>query len=475
MKKLAILVLIYFVLTACQPAPPPEPQILTPTSASTQPIPTEPALSGSGPWILLAAEDGLWVMNQDGSALTHLTDKHVIVSSDLKTGLSPTEAKFAFITVQDTSTLQGMEVNIITLPDGEIKTVSSLAIPTDESIADLEMCDPKHEAARAIIIGNNIAWAPDGSRVAFVAPQGESADVYVYSLRDETLTRVSDEPGQAYDLHWHSDGKTIVYFSASCFGTGAGFNMEGAWAVNLETLKTEKIYEINPESWGENFVTWSRSGQESLFVTSFSGCPQRDLRLVNISTREVETIFEGCFEDVAVGPTGSLAVLTSADFSEQPGLYLYSEPDITGISPVYAALENGRRVRYVGSQFLVRTAGENGSELHSFTWDGSKGWYEGQGDFPSVSRDETTWVWNEGGTLYLKSKSMEAPVTLSAGDSSYPFWYEELAPSGEVHQRLLFLDAQNNLYMLSSPNYQPVLLAENLVPLSAPIEVHPKR
>lgn len=443
--------------------------------AANTPSPAPPAaleipLSDSGPWILFSAENGLWAMNEDGSALTQLTRERIVAPPELSAGISSQHSYFAYITASDASAYQDLKLNVIRLPGGEIKTVTALISDEMKPAPGANLCEPKFEAARAAARGD-LQWSPDGSKLAFVgALQGESADVYVYSLQDESVIRVSDEPGQAYDLHWSPSGKTIAYFSAECFGTGAGFNMEGAWAVDTNARKAEKIYEPSAESWGEKFVAWSRSGAESFFVSAFSGCPQRDLRLADISSKEVRTIFEGCFEDIAVGPTSSLAVLTSADFSEQPGLYIYGEPDIFGVPPVYAPIENGRKVRYAGSQFLVLSANSDGMEIHSFDWNGGAGWYRGKGDFPFIAPGEQTWAWNENGWFYLTGKEFGAPVKLSENVGVYALWNEDVTASGEIYQRLCFFSGINGdeLYLASAPDYLPKLISKNIKPLAAP-------
>ncbi|RJP53704.1 MAG: hypothetical protein C4583_04015 [Anaerolineaceae bacterium] len=437
-------------------------------------VPASLPLSPGGPWLLLSTENGLWAINEDGSGLTRITTERIIAPSDLSTGLSPENPYFAFITATDPVALRGLALNMLSLPDGKVKTITALTSPVTEPAANADVCDPNLEAARSVTIGNSIAWSPDGSKMAFPATlSSQTADVYVYSIFDGSIARVSDEPGQAYDLHWNRlpGSETIVYFSASCFGTGAGFNMEGAWMTRSSMVRAEQVYQPNSETWGEVFISWV-FGKESYFVASVSGCPYRDLRMVEPNTGEITPIFEGCFEDFAVGPTNSLAVLTSSDFSDQPGLYLFSEPNIPGIPPVYIPEANGREVRHIPPEIFISVTGQDNPGIRSLDWDGQPGWYQGRGDFPVVSRDGSAWVWNEGGVFYLKSKDMSAPVILLQGDALHPFWYETISPSGEIHQRLLFFDGQGNLYMISSPEFVPTLLASNLAPVSTPMEMY---
>lgn len=460
----------------------PESAPIIPTTAALPPSnPVQSAegktsLSQTGPWIVFAAENGLWAMNEDGSALTQVTTDKVIGPSDLRTGVSPQGAALAFITSSPASIPQDLTLHIVSLPDGKIKTITPLTSPEMQPDPNAELCDPKAEAGRAILIGNSLQWSPDGSQLAFVgALQGDSSDVYVYSLADESIARLSNEPGQAYDLHWHwlPESKTIAYFSATCFGSGAGFNMEGAYTVNAATAQTEKIYTPNPEGWGEKFITWSRSGAETFFVSTFSGCPQRDLRLVDIASRQTRLIFEGCFNDVVAGPTSALAVLASEDFTEQPGLYIYQEADIIGIPPVYVPVQNGRKAHFTDAQFFVMTFEPTGTGIYSFDLNGRPGWYQGKWSFPWIAPDEQAWAWNEKDTFLLRKKGEAAPVLLSPATVEYALWNEAITASGEIQQRLYFFGGQaaDELYLAAAPDYLPILLAKGLRPLAQPITI----
>lgn len=446
-----------------------------PVAEDTLPAPEITPLSPTGPRILLSTESGLWAMNTDGSGLVQLAAGRIVSPANLQEGLSPGNTHLAYITAEDQSGLRGLALNLLDLSRGTARVLTLLSSPENEQQAGADVCQPGHEALRAAAIGSSLQWSPDGSKLAFTGSmQSATADVYIYSLDDEQITRLSNEPGHAYDLHWLSNSDTITYFSASCFGTGAGFNMEGVWKIDASAAKAELLYRPNPESWGEEFIIWARSGKPAFFVASISGCPYRDLRLVDMETNNVTAILDGCFDDITVGPTSSLAVLVSGDFSEKPGLYLYTEPDIPGLAPVYIAEADGRQVRYIAPQVFISVF--NGSVLYfrSFDWNGTPGWYQGQGDFPVISKNGEAWAWNENGTFYLSGKEMQAPVILSGYQAGYPFWYED-AHGSDIYQRLLYFveEDEHAVYGVTGPGYQPELLGKNIHPLAAPLLVWP--
>jgi hypothetical protein len=459
-------------LTASLPTPSAAEKPLEATSVPSSVTPS--GMNAKGPWILLSTENGLRAMNEDGSGLTQLTQEVILAPSNLKAAISNSNPHVAYITTSDPVNLQGLSLNILTLPEGKVETITPLTSPENEPQPDHEMCDPKYEAARAVTIGNSVAWSPDGTQLAFIGSlQGDSADVYVYSLADKSITRLSEEPGQAYDLHGAPGGKNVVYFSATCFGTGVGFAMEGAWAVRPSDASVTKLYEPDAETWGESFINWEYSEVEGFHVASVSGCPYKNLRRIDIESKDVTPIYEGCFNDIATGPTDMFAVLASSDFSDQPGLYIYGESLITDIPPIYVPEPNGREVRLGGNYFLYSVFGDQGPEIHSVNlFDGQPGEYEGKGDFPVFSQGGDVWAWNDAGSFYLGGKDIREPITLSTSPASYPFWLETGNQQDGFHNRLFFFE-QSGLYMAVDPDYQPVLLWESTKPVSAPVLVWP--
>lgn len=66
----------------------------------------------------------------------------------------------------------------------------------------------------------NPAWAPDGKRIAFASnrhvasgDQADDYDIYTISPDGSGLTRLTDDPGAAFDPTYSPDGKRIVFTS----------------------------------------------------------------------------------------------------------------------------------------------------------------------------------------------------------------------------------------------------------------------
>jgi Tol biopolymer transport system component len=79
-----------------------------------------------------------------------------------------------------------------------------------------------------------LKWSPGGSLLAFVgALNGASFDVYTYDFLGGAITRLSDQPSNAYSLNWSPDGRYLVYEGFNFSGM-SGPNIAGIWAVKAD-------------------------------------------------------------------------------------------------------------------------------------------------------------------------------------------------------------------------------------------------
>jgi hypothetical protein len=245
--------------------------------------------------------------------------------------------------------------------------------------------------------------------------------------------------------------------------------MDGVWASNVETEDVISLYEPDQESYGEEFVANYWSAEDAVYVITRSGCPAKDLRLVDIQTQDVTMVHEGCFWDYAGYPPEIIAVLDGPDFSDEPGLYLYSAENFQLLN--YAAFENGRELGRYENMFLVKTfeSNQNLPEISSVNIeDGSAGWYQGQGDFPHNRPGfAASYAWLEGEYFYFLPEDAVQPILLSDQGASFPFWVEDFSgASGDIRNHLLYFvdDGFGTLYIASEPDFIPIPISEGLVP-----------
>ena len=195
----------------------------------------------SGPFLLFATSQGglvvdtLWAVSQDLSDVRALASDVQIAAPtdwDLSKAISPTGEYLAFLTTTDPNGYRGLALNMMRLPGGGPKVVTPLTTERTEPVAPLIIDDPNFEVVRAMSEVSSLAWPPDGQRLAFIgAMDGPSADLYVYTLADRSVTRLSDLDVQAIHPTWSPDGRWIVYVGVGSLGTGAGYDVRGVWAA----------------------------------------------------------------------------------------------------------------------------------------------------------------------------------------------------------------------------------------------------
>ncbi|MFH1882213.1 MAG: tetratricopeptide repeat protein [Planctomycetota bacterium] len=97
----------------------------------------------------------------------------------------------------------------------------------------------------------NVSWSPDSERIVFVRSDKENRGIWTLSVRDGTLTQITDA---GYGPAWSPDGKSIAY------GKGFGSIRSSIWLCPAEGGASRKIAE--PGGW---FLFWSADGKWILY------------------------------------------------------------------------------------------------------------------------------------------------------------------------------------------------------------------
>lgn len=110
---------------------------------------------------------------------------------------------------------------------------------------------------------DSFSWSPDGSTIAFSATvnpdliQGETADIYLLKLSDDSVKKIVDQPGPDSGPRFSPDGKQIVFSTA--MGAKHYFMTNGRLAiVGIDGGKPKSI----TDSFDENpaLIEWNRNG-----------------------------------------------------------------------------------------------------------------------------------------------------------------------------------------------------------------------
>jgi len=318
----------------------------------TQPVanvPTAP-LSSNGPWLVLVAGDGIWAANPDGSGLSHLLNVPLDNWFHSRAAVSTDGGLVAFL--NGTDRYSDLSITVFNIPERRVLRTLPLTTEETEPPADAVMSDAM-EAVRGISDFASFAFSPDSSMLGFMGViEGESSDLYIYDIAEDTITRLTDGPSQGFSVYWSPDSEYIFHFGAETFGTGAGYLMDGAWAARADEGGVLSVY-VPPEQGAEEFIGWR--DDDTVIVNSWNPrCGANNLRTVNIESGDTQILWADAFNDIIFDEeTGILAVasgIEGADCNPQGRMGVYFIP-LSG-SPPQQILEG--RIRYFVQNELSR-------------------------------------------------------------------------------------------------------------------------
>ena len=280
--------------------------------------PEQPAVSGlqdEPPWLIISTSEGIMAANPDGSSITPLTGGSY-VPLYLRRAISSAARKIARIESQDYS-YSNPVLQVLSIPDGrEVKRIplsTPETRPSDKSMPG----EPAMEAMRAIVEQPSYAWCPDGSKLAFSAAlDRENAEIYVYDLQEDSITRVADGPGQNYWPSWSPDCSSILSFDVESFGTGAGYDTNGIWLSAADGSGSEML--MASESSAEQMVGW-RDDHTAILTSWDPANGTNHLRLLDTRTAKQTDIIRGALIGAAAtGADDGGTIL----YALEDGLYL---------------------------------------------------------------------------------------------------------------------------------------------------------
>jgi hypothetical protein len=423
----------------------------SPTATSTPTIqPTLMVHAPEGPWLLLSSESGLWAAAPDGEALTLLHDGPVAGPRDLSQAAAPGDGRVAFIRGTGFENPDDLTLVLIKLPELVIET--EIPLITHES-------KETDQALIAILDQESLAWSPDGSQLAFIAMRdGPSADLYIYSVENGSVTQMDRHGAHAHNPSWSPDSRFVVFFGARDFGTGAGKIMSGAWSANVGQGIVRKLYDTDGE--GEILVGWL-APRTFLVYTWNSVCGGINLRRVDADSLRASRVFAGCFNSAAVNPNdGTIFFTIDTDLAEicvcspgtvDPGVFyvpaglgLPIEVSSTGVWKVtwhtdnlfYTSLGSSWTAAYNSEGQPARMMSE-AYEILPVTAPAS-GWIAWVK--PADSSDPELWA----------VRANQTPQRVFQGFVFAPLW----SPDG---QRLLFFSGEH-MYSAAAPDFEPIII-----------------
>ncbi len=106
-------------------------------------------------------------------------------------------------------------------------------------------------------------WSPDGKRIAFSSiERGGFSDLYIFTLADGTLEKLTDDVYDERDPAWSPDGNSIVFSSDR---TGTGKN--GAYNLFMFDVNERSIHYVTHGDHHDFSPQWSPDGKHVLFTS----------------------------------------------------------------------------------------------------------------------------------------------------------------------------------------------------------------
>jgi hypothetical protein len=383
---------------------------------------------------------------------------------------APQGGRVALLEIEDRFEFSNPLLKLITLPEGTIQTIAAL-MPEDFDYSALDSDDQMtaEQVYAAVGVWNTLAWSSDGTMLAFnAAIDGPSADLYVYSILDGSIIRLTDGPSQSADLIWSPDDAFILHSAAEKLNygySGAGYDMLHVWAARPDGSGVEKVFDH--EFYGYERVLGWLDDTRYLGDSEEVFCGHFDLREIDIFEGVVRSLHAGHYAFRAYAPSHARTLLAiptdlrdtfQCDMEFDPGVYLLDNQ--SGQAAVIADIpvdevdnliwDSSASLFIVVTSEALYTVDPAGTVMTHRTppdmWD----------DDPVVDPGGSMWALNSTyeGTLAVGTRSGDY-IELDVEGAHNPIWSPD-------SQWLLFF-ADFSLLIAPAPDFEPILVQEGFI------------
>lgn len=426
-------------------------------------------IAGGGPWLMLHDFEYIYLVDAEGQAGGYIIDQEVQAFVPVES--SPVGGLLAFgVNVYQVSGLR-----VLSVKDSEIILELDLlgyqgGMPNFENQGgqDQFLMD------RSVAVGA-VGWSSDGTQLAFVSSHlGPTPDIYLWDVPSNQITQLTSGSTHAVFPIWSPGNRYIFHAGVEQLyvdHSGGGYSGWQFYAARPNGAGIITLANGLSNRGDEEFLGWA-SDTEAVMRSGYWHCGYFNLRTLNIETGKEKIIWADQFEAAAYAPGKDFALvwvwsesnedLESCGEIPEEGLYLVSLRD--------------------GSRELITNFGK---DYHL-----NISWSEAGGHFLVESRQQQTGIYNwyaldlDGEIMELEGQPYYSPQgnqvaflspsenTLSMIDSSgekhdidLGFHISEVVWSPDGEQLFFTSNTEDktpyDLFMVSPPDYIPVLLIED--------------
>ncbi|MFN8446213.1 MAG: hypothetical protein U0175_35815, partial [Caldilineaceae bacterium] len=268
-------------------------------------------------WQLVTNADTLWALRSDGNELVKLTTVPGVTVNDpnpqdtvpapspFASPLRSPDGKWLAFTADANFTISLSPIPVLyllSLQDGSLRVLAPLRLPYNAAA----LTGP--DDVRTSLNTPGLLWSSDSRKLAFVREQVDSqTDLFVHDVASNTTTRLSNEPGYAYQLRWSPDDKFVAFTSAYSFGSGESYAMAGVWVADVNAGVTNALYSLPSASTGEQFVGWLNP-HTLLTNSTHPLCGTLYLRGANLLSNTVSSLVPTTFGQIEFNPARQSAL-----------------------------------------------------------------------------------------------------------------------------------------------------------------------